>query len=325
MSLLAGIPGQSWVCDLRHGHAGGHEAKGGWPSWRDADVSRPSNASNERCPHEYWRSANGHFDECHTCCKAELSALRSGSVPNVTANDPTLQGDDYDVLLVNGRRFVASDTLNKGDALRAAAQAAVDAYPHAQSKHMATLALALEATPCARVEYADDGAPAVSCSHCGAAAGRHCAIGCASGCTTADKASPVITEEFAEQDAAEYVQLITSEAPPDIDERVQVGPAEDDWRVTGYRIKGPWRATKEEAARDATMFAPCSGDAQPDETTSSDWDRANALLSLVGLGRLDRKDLLRAFAEVRLVEQLRAGAERRSEAAQTCTKCGAPK
>lgn len=31
----------------------------------------------ERCPHDYGRSENGHFDECHTCCKRELARLRA--------------------------------------------------------------------------------------------------------------------------------------------------------------------------------------------------------------------------------------------------------
>lgn len=52
-----------------------------------------------------------------------------------------------------------------------------------------------------------------------------------------------------------------------LDERVTIGPDPDESRVTGYRIKGPWRATRQEAERDALMLeleqaAPGSGETE---------------------------------------------------------------
>lgn len=35
MAMLNGHPGPSYTCDLRHGHAGGHESKGVGVSWTD--------------------------------------------------------------------------------------------------------------------------------------------------------------------------------------------------------------------------------------------------------------------------------------------------
>ncbi len=49
----------------------------------------------------------------------------------------------------------------------------------------------------------------------------------------------------------DHVPHLITEA---IEERLTVGPAEDDSRVSGYRIRGPWRETREQAARDGAVL-----------------------------------------------------------------------
>jgi hypothetical protein len=99
----------------------------------------------------------------------------------------------------------------------------------------------------------------------------------------------------------------TGEAPLEIEEQLTVGPEPDESRVSGHRVKGPWRATRADAERDGVVLR--TGDAQP-ERNPDDWAAAMAYAeSAEAEGLQDyRRGAIVALAD--------AFAERRSEAAR---------